>query len=217
MRRITSGFVFDLVSLRDDFELKPSDRALFVLHLPWFLRPGESDLVRKNLKTLDDEQRENGDDDDDDDDDAEEEYNDVKMANFNNLIESCSTNVVRLFANIVNAYNADETPYHTKIKHAMSSTCSAAQRNAMDGLRRHIDNRLATLGFDNQHAATAIGRMRYAEALQRSWVSDDLSSEVVQQLSPSPKPRKKSFLFFPLPLVLITFRFRLWQMTLKCR
>ena len=66
MRRLCSSFVISSLERRgDEFDLKPSDRALLFLHLPWWLRSGQSDLVRSNISELDDEA------DDDDDETAE--------------------------------------------------------------------------------------------------------------------------------------------------
>ena len=189
MRRLCSSFVISSLERRgDEFDLKPSDRALLFLHLPWWLRSGQSDLVRSNISELDDEA---DDDDDDDDDDARHVYTNFQLANFATLIDSCSHNVVSLFASFVDSCPLETDDYHNKVRHAMSGRASRQQRDAMSQLRDSINNSLAAFGFDNQHARTALGRCRFVEALQRFGFRDDLGSELAQQLSPSPTTRTR--------------------------
>ena len=56
----------------------------------------------------------------------------------------------------------------------MRGETSARQRNSMRGLRDQIDQRLEQYGFTNDNAKSPVGRMRYAESLQRNGASDDL-------------------------------------------
>jgi hypothetical protein len=71
----------------------------------------------------------------------------------------------------------------------MYGVTSAARRNSMHLLRDQIDQRLVSFGFTNANAKSPVGRMRYAESLQRNVVAHDLRAEMTQQLSPAPKPR----------------------------
>ena len=75
----------------------------------------------------------------------------------------------------------------------MRGETSAEQRDSMRGLRDQIDQRLEQYGFTNDNAKSPVGRMRYAESLQRNVAADDLRGEMTQQLSPSPKPRMGAF------------------------
>ena len=92
----------------------------------------------------------------------------------------------------------------------MRNVTAQQQRDSMIGMRDCINQRLASLGLNNDNAKSPIGRMRYAQQLQQQTSADDLRGEVWQQLSPTPKPRNdanhlvcfslfaKSFFFFSL-------------------